>query len=62
MNTHPVADRWVFVSIHYGAEFARPIQAVDRGNTGRLRAAADHKETVCAAWIKRREYIPSSNF
>ena len=24
MNTHPAADRWVFVSIHYGAEFARP--------------------------------------
>ena len=24
MNTHPVADRWVFVSINYGAEFARP--------------------------------------
>ena len=36
----------------------RPIQAVDRGNAGQLRAAADKKETVRTAWIKRRAYIP----
>lgn len=36
----------------------RPIQAADRGNAGQLWAAADKKETVCAAWIKRRAYIP----